>query len=364
MKKIGIIFGTRPELIKLLPIIYQIYENKNFELFTVNTGQHKEMINSVLEDYPCRIDYTLDVMSKSTNLAEILTTTIEGLNPIVVAEQPDLIIVHGDTSATLAGSLVALYNQVKIAHVEAGLRTNNKYSPFPEEANRQLVGRIADYHFAPTEKTRENLLKENVLPENIYVVGNTSIDMVHHSLQADYTSPILDWVGDSRMVIITTHRRENSGQFEAIFLAINKLAEDLEDVKFIFPIHLNPAIRKIALKMLTSKNIKIIEPLNTLNFHNTMRFASLILTDSGGIQEEAPILDVPVFVLRDNTERPEGVDANTLRLIGTDPQNIYDQVISILSNKAEHDAMCNGINPYGDGTSAKQIHSILTDILN
>lgn len=358
MKKLMFIFGTRPEFIKVYPIIIEALLQKN-EVVIINTGQHREMLDDLLVQFPLKIDYNLAIMGKSNGLADIIANSIREIDSIIKVEKPDVVLVHGDTSTTLTGAFAAFYNKTPLAHIEAGLRTYDMDSPFPEESNRQVVGLLAKYHFAPTEASRQNLLCEGKPSEDIYVVGNSAIDMLKYTIKPEYTHPLLEWTGDSKLVLITVHRRENLGILEGIFKAINTIAEHHTDCKFIYPIHMNPLIREKADKYLNSPNIKIIEPLGTVDFHNIMRHTHLILTDSGGIQEEAPSLGVPVLVLRDTTERPEGVLAGTVKLIGTEHDKIITEVQSILENKAEYAAMQGAKNPYGTGKTAAAIIGIL-----
>lgn len=359
MKKLMFIFGTRPEFIKIYPVIMEAKQAGN-NVIVVNTGQHKEMVNELLDYFSLDVDYDLQIMNKCNGLMDIITTSLSGLDEIVKKENPDVILVHGDTSATLAGSLTAFYNQVKLGHIEAGLRTYNKLSPFPEEVNRQLTGIMADYHFAPTETTKQNLLSEGKSEEDVYVVGNSAIDMLKFTIKEDYQHEVFDWLEDKKLILMTAHRRENLADLKDMFKAINFIAEEhKEHYKVLYPIHMNPVIREKAGKFLTSDNIKIVEPLDTVNFHNIMKKAALILTDSGGIQEEAPALGIPVLVLRDTTERPEGVEAGTLKLVGTNPDDIIREVNQLLSHETEYQNMCGAKNPYGTGDTAKQIIEIL-----
>ncbi|MFV0557428.1 MAG: non-hydrolyzing UDP-N-acetylglucosamine 2-epimerase [Enterococcus sp.] len=358
-KKLLFIFGTRPEFIKVYPVILEAKKQGN-EVVIVNTGQHKEMLDSLLEYFDLTVDYNLAVMNQVNGLTEILTVTLTGLNEIIGKERPDLVLVHGDTSATLAGSIAAFYNQVKLAHIEAGLRTYNKYSPFPEEVNRQLTGVIADYHFAPTTTAQNHLLQEGKPAADVFVVGNSAIDMLQYTLKEDYQHPILTQLEGKKLILITAHRRENLEALTGIFRAINRLAiEHGETCEFVYPIHMNPVIREKARQYLTAANIKIVDPLNTIDFHNIMNYAHLILTDSGGIQEEAPALGIPVLVLRDTTERPEGVEAGTLKLVGTDEEKIVLGVNELLGNQTLYNQMKQVKNPYGDGTTSQQIMGII-----
>ncbi len=360
MKKIMFVFGTRPEFIKIYPVILEA-QNQGNKVCIVNTGQHREMVNQLIEYFNCKIDYDLAIMDKVSNLTEIISETLIGVDKVIKKEKPDLVLVHGDTAATVAGTQAAFYNQVKIGHIEAGLRTFDKYSPFPEEINRKMVGTVADYHFAPTNVTANNLKNEGI-KENIFVVGNSAIDMLQYTIQDDYYHSIMDFMPEKKIILLTAHRRENIDKLEEIFSAINEVAKKYYDThKIIYPIHLNPVIREKAAKTITQDNIKIIEPLDTVDFHNIMNVSDLILTDSGGIQEEAPSLGKPVLVLRDTTERPEGVKAGSLKLIGTKSNDIITEVTNLLDNTEEYEKMAMVVNPYGDGTTSKQIISIINE---
>lgn len=359
MKRIMFIFGTRPEFIKIYPVIIEAKKQGN-EVIVVNTGQHKEMVNELLDYFDLKVDYDLEIMNKCSGLMDILTMSLKGLDEVVKEVKPDVILVHGDTSATLAGSLTAFYNQVKLGHIEAGLRTYNKFSPFPEEVNRQLTGIMADYHFAPTETTKSNLLTEGKSEDDVYVVGNSAIDMLKYTVKDDYEHEVFNWRPDKKLILMTAHRRENINDLDQMFAAINEIAERYKDeYKVLYPIHMNPVIREKAKQFLTTDNIMIVDPLDTVNFHNIMKNSHLILTDSGGIQEEAPSFGVPVLVLRDTTERPEGVEAGTLKLVGTDHDAIIDAVDLLLTNEAEYNKMCGAKNPYGVGDTSEQIINIL-----
>lgn len=359
MEKLMFIFGTRPEFIKLYPVIKEA-QNRNKEVIIVNTGQHLEMVNDLLSYFKMEVDYDLKIMNRCNGLTDIVTTSISELDPIIKKENPDLVLVHGDTAATLAGSLASYFNQTKVGHIEAGLRTYNKYSPFPEEMNRQITGVIADYHFAPTEDAKHKLLVESKDEDSIFVVGNSAIDMLKYTINEDFKHPILDKVGDKQIILVTAHRRENLDIMNNLFMAINEIANKYEeDYEIVYPIHFNPQIRSKANLYLTAKNINVIEPLDPIAFHNIMKQSKLILTDSGGIQEEAPSLGKPVLVLRDTTERPEGVEAGTLKLVGTDKQLIVNETYNLLDNQAAYEQMQEVKNPYGDGTTSKQILDII-----
>ncbi|MGL4662772.1 MAG: non-hydrolyzing UDP-N-acetylglucosamine 2-epimerase [Culicoidibacterales bacterium] len=363
MKKLMFIFGTRPEFIKVYPVILEC-QKRGFQTVTVNTGQHQEMLDEMLKHFNIVEDYDLNIMNKCNGLTDILCETLKGLEPVMKGEQPDLVLVHGDTSATLAGSLQALYQQIPVAHVEAGLRTYNKYSPFPEEMNRQLTGVIADLHFTPTQTTKMNLINEGKRENTIHVVGNSAIDMLKYTLDDQFKHKLLDWSGNEKLILVTVHRRENLDDLRDVFTAFNQICEKHSDVKIIYPVHMNPRIQKMAKETITSPNIKMTQPLNVVEFHNIMKRSHIILTDSGGIQEEAPALGKPVLVMRDTTERPEGVEAGTLKLVGTDTDNIIGEVDVLLTNQEAYNAMANVKNPYGDGTTSKQIVDVITKFLS
>jgi UDP-N-acetylglucosamine 2-epimerase (non-hydrolysing) len=362
MKKILTIFGTRPEAIKMSPVIKEIEKSKKLKSIVCVTAQHREMLDQVLSVFKIKPHYDLNLMQQGQTLAEITTRALLGLEEVLEKVEPDLILVHGDTTTTLSGALIAFYHQIPIGHVEAGLRTWNKYSPWPEEINRQMVDDIADFLFAPTETSKENLLKEGKDESKIYVTGNTAIDALQTTVSKDYTHPLFDWVGDNRLVLLTAHRRENLGQpMYNIFKAVKRIVQELEDIKVIYPIHLNPKVRKIANEVLKDNDrIKLIEPLEVIDFHNFINKSYAVLTDSGGIQEEAPSLGKPVLVLRDTTERPEGIEAGTLKLVGTDEETIYKETKKLLTNKKMYDSMSKATNPYGDGTTSKQIVEIIS----
>jgi UDP-N-acetylglucosamine 2-epimerase (non-hydrolysing) len=362
MKKVLTIFGTRPEAIKMSPVIKEIEKSKNLKSIVCVTAQHREMLDQVLNAFKIKPHYDLNLMQQGQTLAEITTRALLGLEEVFEKVQPDLVLVHGDTTTTLSGALAAFYHQIPIGHVEAGLRTWNKYSPWPEEINRQMVDDIADFLFAPTETSKENLLKEGKDENKIYVTGNTAIDALQTTISKNYTHPLFDWVGDNRLVLLTAHRRENLGQpMYNIFKAVKRIVQELEDIKVIYPIHLNPQVRKIANEVLKDNDrIKLIEPLEVIDFHNFINKSYAVLTDSGGIQEEAPSLGKPVLVLRDTTERPEGIEAGTLKLVGTDEETIYKETKKLLTNKKMYDSMSKATNPYGDGTTSKQIVEIIS----
>ena len=357
--KLMFVFGTRPEFIKVYPVIREA-QARGHEVVIVNTGQHREMLNDLLAELGVVPDHDLRVMTHGQTLAQILARTIVPLDDVVAQERPDHLLVHGDTSATLAGSLAALYQQVPLSHIEAGLRTYNKYSPFPEEVNRQLTGVIADQHFAPTVTTRDNLLREGKAAESIHVVGNSAIDMLRYTVRDDYQHPVLDGLDGRKLILMTVHRRENIEALSEMFAAVNDIALRYGDThKIVYPIHMNPMVRAAADLHLTAPAIEVIEPLGTVDFHNVLARSYLVLTDSGGIQEEAPSLGKPVLVLRDTTERPEGVEAGTLRLVGTGRADIVREARRLLDDSAEYSRMAAIKNPYGDGTTSKQILDIL-----
>lgn len=352
------IFGTRPEAIKMAPLVLELKKRvSQFEPIVTVTAQHREMLDQVLEIFAITPDYDLDIMKQRQTLAQITTSALEGLDDVMRKVKPDIVLVHGDTTTTFAASLAAYYNQIAVGHVEAGLRTWDKYSPYPEEMNRQLTGVMADMHFSPTEKSKQNLLNENKPADRIFVTGNTAIDALKTTVDASYTSPILDELGDKRLVLMTAHRRENIGTYmEQMFRAIKRLVETHDDIQVIYPVHLNPAVQETAATILgNDERIKLIEPLGVVDFHNFASRAHLILTDSGGVQEEAPSLGVPVLVLRDTTERPEGIDAGTLKLAGTDEDIIFDLANELLSDDDAHAKMSKASNPYGDGKASERI---------
>ncbi|MGI6329229.1 MAG: non-hydrolyzing UDP-N-acetylglucosamine 2-epimerase, partial [Bacilli bacterium] len=361
MIKVLTIFGTRPEAIKMAPLVKELKSRKEIKCIVCVTAQHREMLDQVLKAFDIVPDYDLDIMEHGQTLGGITTKALIGLEKIIGKVQPNIVLVHGDTTTTFVGSLAAFYNQVDVGHVEAGLRTYNKYSPFPEEINRQLTGVIADVHFSPTEASRENLLKEGKSLKSIYVTGNTAIDALKTTVQKDYHHELFDWIGKDKLILLTAHRRENLGEpMKNIFKAVKRIVDEYKDIKVIYPIHLNPKVREIANDVLKdSKNIKIIEPLEVIDFHNFLNKSYIILTDSGGIQEEAPSLGKPVLVLRDTTERPEGIKAGTLKLAGTNEENIYNLIKELLENKDVYESMSKASNPYGDGTASKKIVDII-----
>ena len=357
MIKVMTIFGTRPEAIKMAPLVKELEGRNEIESIVCVTAQHREMLDQVLNIFNIVPNYDLNIMKQGQTLSEITSRVLMGLEDVIKKEKPNIILVHGDTTTTFAGSLAAFYNQVDIGHVEAGLRTWNKYSPFPEEMNRQMVDRMTDMYFAPTEVSRKNLLQENIPEEKIYVTGNTAIDALKTTVKEDYNNEILNWVGKDKLILLTAHRRENLGEpMKHIFRAVKRIVEEYPDVKVVYPIHLNPKVREIANEIFKGiDKVRLIEPLEVIDFHNFQNKSYIILTDSGGIQEEAPSLGKPVLVLRDTTERPEGIAAGTLKLVGTNEEKIYIETKKLLDNKEEYNKMSQASNPYGDGFTSKYI---------
>ncbi|MCI8561816.1 MAG: UDP-N-acetylglucosamine 2-epimerase (non-hydrolyzing) [Dorea sp.] len=361
MKKIMIVFGTRPEAIKMCPLVKELKTRESLNTIVCVTGQHRQMLDQVLEAFEVYPDYDLSIMQSRQNLFDVTTNILNRIKAVLEKEVPDIVLVHGDTSTTFVTSLACFYLQIPVGHVEAGLRTYNIYSPYPEEFNRQAVSIISKYNFAPTEFAKSNLLKEGRKEETIYVTGNTAIDALRTTVRKDYKNVYLDWVDNSRLIMITAHRRENLGEpMTHMFRAIRKVMEEHQDIKAIYPIHMNPAVREKADQELAGcDRIRIIEPLDVVDFHNFLNKSYLILTDSGGIQEEAPSLGKPVLVMRDTTERPEGIAAGTLKLVGTDEENIYQNFSKLLSSKSEYEKMSKASNPYGDGFACERIADIL-----
>ncbi|WP_343043360.1 non-hydrolyzing UDP-N-acetylglucosamine 2-epimerase [Texcoconibacillus texcoconensis] len=357
-KKVMTVFGTRPEAIKMCPLVLELQKHSDrFESIVTVTGQHREMLDQVLEIFNVSPDYDLNIMKEKQTLTSVTANILQGLEEVVQKEQPDLILVHGDTTTTFVGSLVAYYHQVAIGHVEAGLRTWDKYSPFPEEMNRQLTGVLADLHFAPTSKAENQLLAEGKEESDIFTTGNTAIDALKTTVNADYQHPVLEKVGHDRIVLLTAHRRENLGEpMRGMFRAVKRIVEEEQDVQVIYPVHLNPRVREVADEELgNDPRIHLIEPLGVEDFHNFADRSTIILTDSGGIQEEAPSLGKPVLVLRDTTERPEGVSAGTLKLAGTEEENIYSLAKELLNDDKAYNQMAQASNPYGDGKASERI---------
>lgn len=361
MKKIMLVFGTRPEAIKMCPLVNELKSRDNIQTVVCVTGQHKQMLDQVLKTFHVVPDYNLSIMKDKQTLFDITTSILNRIKDVLDKELPDIVLVHGDTSTTFVTALACFYLQIPVGHVEAGLRTDNIYSPFPEEFNRQAVSIISRYNFAPTEKAKENLLHEGKDPSTIWVTGNTVIDALKTTVRDGYTHPELEWAKDSRLIFITAHRRENLGQpMHNMFRAIRRVMEERPDVKALYPIHMNPRIRQIASEELGALNrIHIIEPVNVFDCHNIMARSYLVLTDSGGIQEEAPSLGKPVLVMRDTTERAEGIVAGTLKLVGTEENTIYKNFKELLDNKEAYKTMSRANNPYGDGQACKRIADIL-----
>ena len=366
MIKVMSVFGTRPEAIKMAPLVKELEKRKEIESIVCVTAQHREMLDQVLETFEIVPDYDLNIMKQGQTLTDVTTRAIQGLEGVIKEVNPDIILVHGDTTTTFAGALAAFYNQVAIGHVEAGLRTYNKYSPYPEEMNRQMVGCMADLHFSPTELSASNLIKEGKNKDDIFITGNTAIDAMSTTVDENYKHEVLDWVGSDRMILLTAHRRENLGDpMRHIFKAIKRIVDEFDDVKVVYPIHKNPKVREVANEIFGDNDkVKLIEPLEVFDFHNFQNKSYIILTDSGGIQEEAPSLGKPVLVLRDTTERPEGIGAGTLKLVGTDEDVIYNETKKLLTNKEEYEKMSKASNPYGDGHASERIVDAIINYFN
>ena len=365
MKKVMLVFGTRPEAIKMCPLVNELKTRKELKTVVCVTGQHRQMLDQVLEAFQVEPDYDLSIMKERQTLFDVTTNILNNIKEVLEKEKPNVVLVHGDTSTTFVTALACFYLQIPVGHVEAGLRTYNIYSPYPEEFNRQAVSIISQFNFAPTELSKNNLLKEGKKEETIFVTGNTAIDALKTTVREDYTHPDLEWASDSRLIMITAHRRENLGEpMKHMFRAIRRVMDEHPDVKAIYPIHMNPIVREIADSILgDDERIRIIEPLEVLDFHNFLNRSYMILTDSGGIQEEAPSLGKPVLVMRDTTERPEGIAAGTLKLVGTEEETIYQNFKSLLENKDEYEKMSKASNPYGDGFACKRIADILEEKL-
>lgn len=361
MKKILLVFGTRPEAIKMCPLVNELKGRKNLQTVVCVTGQHRQMLDQVLETFQIVPDYDLSIMKERQTLFDVTTNILNRIKEVLEQENPEVVLVHGDTSTTFATALACFYLQIPVGHVEAGLRTYNIYSPYPEEFNRQVVSIISEYNFAPTELSRQNLIKEGKNPDTIYVTGNTAIDALKTTVRPDYTHEHLEWAKGSQLIMITAHRRENLGEpMKHMFRAIRRVCDEHPDVKAIYPIHMNPVVRETAVQILGGDDrIRIIEPLDVLDFHNFLAHSYMILTDSGGIQEEAPSLGKPVLVMRDTTERPEGIEAGTLKLVGTNEDEIYAAFKKLLEDKNEYKKMSHASNPYGDGFACKRIADIL-----
>lgn len=361
MKKVMLVFGTRPEAIKMCPLVKELKERKNIQTIVCVSGQHRQMLDQVLSAFNVVPDYDLSIMKDKQTLFDITTNLLNGIKVILEKEKPDVVLVHGDTSTTFVTALACFYLQIPIGHVEAGLRTYNVYSPYPEEFNRQAVSILAKFNFAPTQLSKENLLREGKAESGIFVTGNTAIDALKTTVREEYHHPELEWAADSKLITITAHRRENLGQpMRNMFRAIRRVMDKHKDIKALYPIHMNPVVRAIAEEELAGNDrIHIIEPLEVLDFHNFLSRSYLILTDSGGIQEEAPSLGKPVLVMRDTTERPEGIAAGTLKLVGTDEETIYQNFELLLNDQQAYDAMAKASNPYGDGFACKRIADVL-----
>lgn len=361
MKKIMLVFGTRPEAIKMCPLVNELKSRNTMEIIVCVTGQHRQMLDQVLEAFCVTPDYDLGIMKDGQTLFDVTTNILNKIGNILSAEKPNVVLVHGDTSTAFATALACFYMQIPVGHVEAGLRTYNIYSPYPEEFNRQVISIISQYNFVPTEFSKKNLINEGKKPETIYVTGNTVIDALKITVKKEYTHPELEWAVGSKLILITAHRRENLGEpMKNMFKAIHRVLNEHADVKAIYPIHMNPIVRETAFEILgEDERIHIIEPLDVLDFHNFQNRCFLILTDSGGIQEEAPSLGKPVLVMRNTTERPEGVAAGTLKLVGTDEEVIYQNFKLLLENEEEYRKMSSTRNPYGDGFACKKIVDIL-----
>ena len=367
MIKVMSIFGTRPEAIKMAPLVKELERRKEIESIVCVTAQHREMLDQVLNTFDIKPDYDLNIMKQGQSLADVTTRALVGLEEVIKVVNRDIVLVHGDTTTTFAGALAAFYNQVAIGHVEAGLRTYDKYSPYPEEMNRQMVDKLSDMYFAPTEISKDNLLKENIDESKIYITGNTAIDAMSTTVDENYTHPELDWINaGERMILLTAHRRENLGEpMRHIFRAIKRVVDEFSDVKVIYPIHMNPKVREVANEVFgDADRVKLIEPLEVFDFHNFQNKSYIILTDSGGIQEEAPSLGKPVLVLRDTTERPEGIKAGTLKLVGTDEDVIYEETKKLLLDKKEYEKMSKASNPYGDGHASERIVDAIIEYFN
>lgn len=357
MIKVMTVFGTRPEAIKMAPLVKELQSREEVECIVCVTAQHREMLDQVLETFDITPDYDLNIMKQGQTLGDITTRALNGLETVIKEVKPDIVLVHGDTTTTFAGALAAFYNQVAIGHVEAGLRTYNKYSPYPEEVNRQMVGVLTDMHFSPTQTSADNLIKEGKNKDNIFITGNTVIDAMAYTVKKDYKHEVFDWIGNDRMILLTAHRRENLGDpMRNIFRAIKRIVNEFDDIKVVYPIHMNPKVREIANEIFGDcDKVRLIEPLEVFDFHNFMNKAYIILTDSGGVQEEAPSLGKPVLVLRDTTERPEGIEAGTLKLVGTNEEVIYEETKKLLTDKNVYQEMSEAHNPYGDGFASKRI---------
>ena len=365
MKKVMLVFGTRPEAIKMCPLVKELKSRKNLETVVCVTGQHREMLKQVLDVFEVVPDYDLDIMKQGQNLYDITINILERIKTVLDKEHPDLVLVHGDTSTSFVTALACFYSQIKVGHVEAGLRTYNIESPYPEEFNRQAVGIVSKFNFSPTKLSAGNLVREGKDESTIYITGNTVIDALKTTVKKDYKNEVTDWADGSRLILLTAHRRENLGEpMRGMFRAIRRIADEFEDVKVVYPMHLNPKVREVAHDVFDGQDrIRLIEPLDVFDFHNFMAKSHLVLTDSGGIQEEAPSLGKPVLVMRDTTERPEGVEAGTLKLVGTEEENVYAECKKLLTDKDLYNSMSEAKNPYGDGHSSERIADIIEETL-
>lgn len=364
--KVMTIFGTRPEAIKMAPLVNELNKHsEDIESIVTVTAQHREMLDQVLATFEITPDYDLNIMKDRQTLVDVATRGLEGLDAIMKEAQPDIVLVHGDTATTFIGSLAAFYNKIAVGHVEAGLRTWDKYSPYPEEMNRQLTGVIADLHFSPTEKSAQNLVNEGKNQDAIFITGNTAIDALQTTVREAYTHPVLEGLGDDKLILLTAHRRENLGEpMRNMFNAVNRLLSKHNDIQVVYPIHMNPVVREMASEILgDNPRVQLIEPLEVVDFHNFAAASHIILTDSGGIQEEAPSLGKPVIVLRDTTERPEGIEAGTLKLAGTDEETIFKLTDELLTNEEAYNKMAQAHNPYGDGHASERIVEALKQYL-
>ena len=361
MKKVAVVFGTRPEAIKMCPLVLELKKRHGIQTVVCVTGQHRQMLDSVLEVFDVHPDYDLNIMKENQTLFDVTVLVMTRMKEVLEKERPDVVLVHGDTTTAYASALAGFYLRIPVGHVEAGLRTYNIFSPFPEEMNRRSIGIMASYHFAPTAAAREHLLREGTAPGRVFITGNTAIDAMKTTVRKNYSHDQLKWARGSRCILITAHRRENLGRLmEQMFRAIRRIVDEFEDVKVIYPVHLNPLVQKCAKRYLgNSDRIHLIEPLDVMDFHNLMARCYLVLTDSGGIQEEAPGLGKPVLVMRDTTERPEGVEAGTLKLVGTEEERIYQVFRQLLTDKNEYEKMSRASNPYGDGKACIRIADIL-----
>ncbi|GLI56925.1 UDP-N-acetylglucosamine 2-epimerase [Propionigenium maris DSM 9537] len=364
-KKVMVVFGTRPEAIKMCPLVKELKTREELETVVCVTGQHREMLDQVLNVFDIVPEYDLSIMKKKQTLFDVTTNILNKIKEVLEEVKPDVVLVHGDTSTTFVTALACFYLQIPVGHVEAGLRTYDIYSPFPEEFNRQATGIISSYNFAPTEISRDNLLKEGKANESIFVTGNTAIDALNTTVDRKYNHELFNWIGDDRLIMLTAHRRENLGEpLHNMFRAIKRIVDEHDDIKVVYPIHMNPLVRGAANEVFGEHDrIKIIEPLEVVDFHNFLNKSYMILTDSGGIQEEAPSLGKPVLVMRDTTERPEGVAAGTLKLVGTEEERIYGTFKELLNDSEEYEKMSRASNPYGDGTACKQIADVLSEKL-